>query len=201
MSTTGAVYARILSIFLATAVTAAASSLGYRGIDNCGVYPAKGLLKEWPEDGPELLWKYDAQLGYCGVNVVDERVYIVEGVGQCKLSVFSLDGKLIKKTAMGSAAWKRFGGSRSTPLVAEGIVVATLPNADVYGFDLETLEQRWKKKRKQRKKRMNRPLPPPPPTVIDLTGDDETTNNILFALQQDDDPLLRELASALFTLQ
>src|SRR2546423_1878355 len=43
---------------LAAQVPAAATDWpGWRGADRPGVSPETGLLKEWPKDGPKLVWK------------------------------------------------------------------------------------------------------------------------------------------------
>ena len=34
----------------------------WRGPNRDGIYPESGLLKEWPAEGPKLLWHFD-QLG------------------------------------------------------------------------------------------------------------------------------------------
>src|SRR5438132_13616334 len=47
-------------LFIALAVAAPARPNdwpGWRGADRTGVSPETGLLKEWPEGGPKLLWK------------------------------------------------------------------------------------------------------------------------------------------------
>src|SRR5262249_48122266 len=38
-------------------LTSAEDWPGWRGADRSGVSPEKGLLKEWPKEGPKLLWK------------------------------------------------------------------------------------------------------------------------------------------------
>ena len=43
----------------------------WRGPDRTGIYPEKNLLKEWPEEGPELIWTNE-DLGFgCTVNTLD----------------------------------------------------------------------------------------------------------------------------------
>ena len=115
---------------------------GYRGPRNNGIYPAQGLLKKWPEGGPELLWKCSIPQGYAGVTVIGDTVYIATGL-QSELYVLTIDGTLKQKIPIGSASWSRFGGTRSTPLIGEGIAVSTTPNANIYGIDLEKQEIRW----------------------------------------------------------
>ncbi len=68
----------------------AAGSGGYRGIDQSGRYEGAGLLKEWPKEGPRLLWKHPTDQGYAGVTVADGKVYIASGLAS-HLYVFGLD--------------------------------------------------------------------------------------------------------------
>ena len=50
---------------LASSVMAQTTPYGWRGPNRNGIYPEKGLLKEWPAEGPQLLWEVaDAGKGY-----------------------------------------------------------------------------------------------------------------------------------------
>ena len=50
---------------------------GWRGPERNGIYPEKGLLKEWPTEGPQLLWEVaDAGKGYSSPLIVDKTLYI-----------------------------------------------------------------------------------------------------------------------------
>ena len=120
-----------------------AAAPGYRGAGTGGVYPAKGLLQSWPTDGPKLLWKVPLGNSAAPVTVFNDRVYCVAG-GDAWLHTFTLDGKPAGKAHLGSASWKRFGYTRSTPLIAEGLAVGTTPDANIYAVDLKTMTTRWK---------------------------------------------------------
>ncbi len=138
--------AGLAAAVLATAAGPAAigdAGVGYRGQDASGVYPARGLLRSWPTEGPKLLWQTPLGITTAPVTVHEGKVYVVAG-GDAWLHVFDLDGNRLGKAHLGSAAWKRFGFSRSTPLVAEGVAVGTTPNANLYGVDLENMTTRWK---------------------------------------------------------
>jgi HEAT repeat protein/outer membrane protein assembly factor BamB len=124
--------------------SSAETGLGYRGIDNSGVFPGSGLLKEWPAEGPELLWRYNVGIGYAGVTVAGRKVYVAGGE-MSYLHVFTLDGKLEGRVRIGGAGWKRFSGTRSVPLVKGNAAVTTTPNANLYGVDLEAMQVRWQK--------------------------------------------------------
>jgi outer membrane protein assembly factor BamB len=120
----------------------ASDSGGYRGPWNNGVYPEAGLLQSWPEGGPKLLWKRPLEQGYAGVAVVSGTVYVASGMANT-LAVYTLDGEPMYAIPTTNAAWSRFGGTRSTPLVDGDIVVTTVPRADVIGVDLQTRSVRW----------------------------------------------------------
>ena len=41
-----------------------------------------GLLEDWPEDGPELLWTFkNAGTGYSGPAITGDRIYLMGGRG------------------------------------------------------------------------------------------------------------------------
>ena len=49
----------------------------WRGPERTGFYPETGLLTEWPENGPELLWKYEGLgIGYTSAAVTNKKVSI-----------------------------------------------------------------------------------------------------------------------------
>ena len=56
----------------------------WRGPNRDGISNDKGLLKEWPTDGPEVLWQVDtAGVGYSSIVVKDGRIFTqgdLEGV-------------------------------------------------------------------------------------------------------------------------
>jgi len=112
------------------------------GVNNSGYYAATGLLRSWPEGGPKLAWKVSPGAGWCNVSVVDGKVYAVGG-HTAVLSVYDLDGNLLSKGLAGSAIWKKWTGSRTTPIVHDGMAAVGMPNATYVGIDLATMESRW----------------------------------------------------------
>jgi outer membrane protein assembly factor BamB len=132
----------ILAVVAWAAPLRAADSGWYRGPENNGVYPETGLLKAWPPEGPRLLWKQPLNQGYAGVSVVNGFVYIAHGLDNA-LEVFSLDGDRVCRVPTGSSAWKRFSGTRSTPIVEGNVALTTTPNANLYAVDLDARAVRW----------------------------------------------------------
>ena len=69
--------ASVCMAFVATGVLYAQSPYGWRGPERDGVYFENGLLKEWPSEGPELLWEtMELGKGYSSPVIVDGRLYI-----------------------------------------------------------------------------------------------------------------------------
>ena len=54
----------------------------WRGPDRNGISPDTGLLKQWPEAGPKLLWQVDGLgKGFSTVAVTGGNVYVTGDVG------------------------------------------------------------------------------------------------------------------------
>jgi len=90
---------------LASVSMTAQSPYGWRGPERDGVYFENGLLKEWPSEGPELLWEtMELGKGYSSPVIVDGRLYITgmdeEGTQEIFFA-YSLDGKKLYQTAYG----------------------------------------------------------------------------------------------------
>ncbi len=49
----------ILSVIIQSCTTNPPEISQWRGPDRNGIYPDTGLLIEWPENGPELIWEYN----------------------------------------------------------------------------------------------------------------------------------------------
>lgn len=84
-----------------------------------GVYSETGLLKQWPEDGPKLLWSNDSlALGHSSVSVAHKTIYLTGKVDTMDvLFALELNGKLKWKTPYGKAWNASFPNSRSTPTI------------------------------------------------------------------------------------
>ena len=74
----------------------------WRGPDRDGIYPETGLLTEWPEEGPHLLWSFEGLgYGHNSVAVANEKVFVtgVNDSAQSRGILFALDlnGELLWK--------------------------------------------------------------------------------------------------------
>jgi len=91
----------------------------WRGKGRAGLYPDKGLLKEWPAGGPSLILKVE-NIGNGFVSPVfkGERFYISGEVDSMSvLYCFNLKGEKQWQTVLGREWTKTSRGSRSAPTV------------------------------------------------------------------------------------
>jgi outer membrane protein assembly factor BamB len=93
----------------------------WRGPNRNGIYNESGLLKKWPDSGPQLLWHYDELgEGHASASVTSSGIYTT-GMLNNKGFVFKLDnrGTLLWKKEYGTEWSKDWNGVRSTPLVIQ----------------------------------------------------------------------------------
>lgn len=125
----------IASLVLLFAVTLSVSAQLYdwRGPNRTGVYNETGLLKQWPENGPELIWETeDIGFGYSSVTVSDNTVYITGRIGEeDMLTAFSLDGQKKWSVSYGSSWIKNFDGSRGTATYFNGKLYLVSGSGDI----------------------------------------------------------------------
>src|SRR6516225_10238346 len=120
----------VLLVYLASAPAPAPAPVArafdwpqWRGPDRTGVSKETGLLKEWPKDGPKLLWMIkDLGNGYSTPAIAGGRIYVQSNHGDDELAV-ALDektGKQIWSTNIGKVGKNRgpqYPGARGTPTV------------------------------------------------------------------------------------
>jgi outer membrane protein assembly factor BamB len=105
----------------------------WRGKHRDGISQEKGLLKDWPKDGPKLLWGVtNIGSGYSTPAVVGDRLYLLGNEGLENEFVEALavsDGKRIWSARLGKVGnpdqQPKFPAARSTPTV-EGDALFTL---------------------------------------------------------------------------
>lgn len=108
----------LLALFLFSGMFAQ-DTFQWRGPDREGIYPETGLLKEWPADGPELLWHYDGLGdGYSSAAIFNGNIFVSGAEGDDGF-IYALDseGNLLWKSPYGKEWTESYPGARSTPLV------------------------------------------------------------------------------------
>lgn len=102
----------------------------FHGPDRTNKSPETGLLKEWPQEGPELLFTISGLgEGYSSVSIADGMIFTAGNLNnQAYVFAFDLTGKQVWKTPAGGA-WSTtasyassYTGSRGTPTYDDGVV-------------------------------------------------------------------------------
>jgi outer membrane protein assembly factor BamB len=117
----------------------------WRGPERTGFYLETGLLTEWPDNGPELLWKYeDLGIGYTSAAVTNEKVYIT-GTKDSASYIFDLDhvGNLLWETEFGLTWKNNYPGVRSTPVVKNGLGYVLTGRGLMVCFDIDNGKIIW----------------------------------------------------------
>lgn len=117
----------------------------WRGEIRKGIYNETGLLKAWPETGPELVWEYEGiGNGYGSPVFTPDKMYILGEVDSLAvLFTFDLKGTLLWKKVLGKEWVKNYSGSRSTPTIVGDLVYVTSGLGNVYCLDRNTGEKVW----------------------------------------------------------
>ena len=103
-------------------VQAQAQDAQWRGANRDGKYKDTGLLKQWPEEGPELLLKKeDLGIGYSTPIIYEENIYISGRRDSVDvLTRLDMNGQIKWETIYGKAWDKSFPETRSTPTFEDG---------------------------------------------------------------------------------
>lgn len=147
-----------LAAVASLALAAGAEWPTFRGPERTGVSTETGLLEEWPEDGPTLLWESKgAGRGYSSICIAGGKLYTLgDGVSTAEegdedeyLCCFDADGgKPIWKTKVGKP-WNEgnpeWQSSRSTPTCGDGLVAVISPQGVLVVCDAATGEEKWRK--------------------------------------------------------
>ncbi len=111
----------VLAFGFFSLVAGAADWPQWRGPQRDGVSRETGLLQQWPEGGPKLLWQVtDIGLGYSTPAVVGQRLYLLGNEGMDDEFVESLDikdGKQVWLARLGKVGPNQgppYPGARST---------------------------------------------------------------------------------------
>ena len=139
-----------LAVPLLTGLSQANDWPAWRGPNRDGICQEKGLLKEWPKEGPKLLWKATGLgIGFGGPAVVGDVLYIMGG-NDDKEWVLALDtsrqGKQLWASPIGPIRNEGGGhpGPRSTPTI-DGDRLYTLGIAgDLVSMDIKDGRILWR---------------------------------------------------------
>ena len=117
----------------------------WRGDKRDGIYHETNLLKEWPEEGPQLLWEYEGiGNGYGSPVVTSDKIFVNGELDSLShLFAFDLEGTLLWKSEYDSSWLVNFQGSRSAPTVVDDLVYVCSPKGEVVCFNAEDGSILW----------------------------------------------------------
>ncbi|HCT31296.1 MAG TPA: hypothetical protein DIW31_11335 [Bacteroidales bacterium] len=115
--------ALLLAVFSILAIVGSSQEVSqWRGNNRDGIYNESDLLKQWPAEGPKLIWHFDnLGDGHSSAAVVGNVIYTSGMIGD-KGFVYAIDinGKLLWKTEYGIEWTENWNGVKSTPLYYKG---------------------------------------------------------------------------------
>lgn len=117
----------------------------WRGPNRSGIYNETNLLKEWPENGPELLWSTEEiGNGYGSPVFVDDVFYITGEIDSTAyLFKFKLDGTILWKKPFGNEWVVNWPGSRSAPTVVGNDIFLLTGKGDLSCLDATEGNIKW----------------------------------------------------------
>lgn len=132
--------------FILLVVIAFAQPVQWRGPQRDGKFPDTGLLKKWPDAGPELLLKVEGiGKGYSSVIATDKYIFAT-GMKDSSdyLSCITPNGKIKWQVPYGHSWTKSFPDTRSTPTI-EGDRIYTISGIGELGcYNVEYGTNLWK---------------------------------------------------------
>ena len=145
----------VLLVCLVSFVVAAAAANWpqWRGPERNGISRETGLLKDWPKEGPKLLWKAKSiGSGYSTPSVMGDRLYLLSNQGMDDEFVKALNGK------DGKEIWSRrignvgnpnqkpsYPAARSTPTLDGDLLYALGSDGALVCLDRSAGKIKWQK--------------------------------------------------------
>jgi outer membrane protein assembly factor BamB len=119
--------------------------LQWRGPNRNGIYPETGLLKKWPEKGPEMLWSFDGLgSGHGSVGIGRDKIFVLGMPDKSGIIYsFNFKGILLWKREYGPEWYENYTGPRSTPVVIEDLVYFESGHGTVFCYNTNTGERIW----------------------------------------------------------
>ena len=132
--------------FFLFVVIAFAQPTQWRGLHRDGKFTDTGLLKKWPDTGPELLLKVEGiGKGYSSVVATDQYIFATGMIDTLDyLSCITPDGQTKWKVAYGRSWAKSFPDTRSTPTIEDDRVYIISGTGELVCLNVSDGAIRWK---------------------------------------------------------
>lgn len=137
--------------------TAASDWPQWRGTERDGISRESGLLKQWPKDGPTLLWQVnDIGDGFSTPSVAGTRIYLMSNHGmenEFVQALSTVDGKALWTTRVGNVGAPDqnppLAKARSTPTIDGDFLYALGSDGDLVCLEAMSGRIRWRKNIRQ----------------------------------------------------
>ena len=140
-------FSALLGACICTAAFAQVTPYGWRGPEHNGYYPDKGLLNEWPAEGPELVFETsDAGKGYSSPLVVGDKVLLTgmnEDENEEVLNCYNLKGEKQYTVSYGHPWKQSYPETRTTPAVVDGKAYVVSGMGEVVCIDISDGKIVW----------------------------------------------------------
>ena len=120
----------------------------FLGPDRNGISDQKGLLRSWPQNGPEVLWTTSLGPGYGGPVIKDDKVYLLDRddkTGDIMRCFDFNNGKQLWSYSYDAPGSVSYPGSRSVPTIDGNRIYSVGPYGDLYCIDVNTHKPIWNK--------------------------------------------------------
>lgn len=136
-----------LLLFSGISIAGAADWPQWRGPDKDGISRETGLLKEWPDGGPQVLWRVSLGEGFSGISVVGGRVYTMfsERDDEFVVCLDASNGEEIWRFRSDSNYIESMGGNgpRATPTIDGELLYTVTAQGKLYALNAENGVKAW----------------------------------------------------------
>ena len=118
----------------------------WRGPNRDGISPETGFLKNWPKEGPKVLWHIPFGDGYSGISIAQGKVYTMfaEGDDEFVVCLDASNGEEVWRFRSGAKFTEQRGdGPRSMPTVHGDSVFALGAEGKLYALDARDGTKLW----------------------------------------------------------
>jgi len=143
-------FRRLISPMVFLAISAfllpAADWPQWRGPNRDGISPDKGLLVEWPSEGPTLVWKGTGiGQGFSSISISGSHIFTMGDEGENSfIYALNMEGKPLWSSKIGRPGGDH-PGTRCTPTVDGDLVYALGQFGDLVCVEAATGKERWRK--------------------------------------------------------
>ena len=120
----------------------------YLGPSGNSISSEKGILRSWPETGPEVLWTASVEKGFGGPIIKDGKVYLLDRndeTGDIMRCIDFSNGEELWRYGYDAPGTFSFPGSRSVPAIDGNRVYSCGGYGDLYCIDINTHQPIWNK--------------------------------------------------------